>query len=65
MSRSPAKMTRRFVRTGAVLAAFALATDATQAAILPAPFVFTFFTPFLNQLFLLPFTLAGCNTTTT
>jgi hypothetical protein len=34
--------------------------DVALASILPGPFEFSFFTPVLNGLFLLPFRMAGC-----
>lgn len=60
---------RRVRRTLLARAAFQVAlaigfisatADVALAGILPGPFSFSFFTPILNTLFLLPFQIAGC-----
>lgn len=53
-------LSRRLGNALLALLILALAADVAQAAILPAPFEFTFFSSALNALFLLPFQLAGC-----
>jgi hypothetical protein len=60
---------RRVQRRSLARAAFQVAlaigfvsatADVALASILPGPFEFSFFTPILNGLFLLPFRIAGC-----
>jgi hypothetical protein len=59
-NRSLAMVARRAAKTFAALLCFGILADVAQAAFLPAPFTFTFFTPTLTNLFLLPFQFAGC-----
>jgi len=53
-------LTKRLVRILIVAAALGIIADVARASIFPGPFSFTFFTPALNSLFLLPFQIAGC-----
>ena len=53
-------MARRSLRIVAVGAFVCILADVALADILPSPFDFSFFTPGLTNLFLLPFSLAGC-----
>ena len=53
-------MTRRLARLLLIALFVGVAADIAFAGLLPSPFSFSFFTPGLTELFLLPFTLAGC-----
>jgi hypothetical protein len=55
------QMARRSLRIVAVGAFVCILADVALADILPSPFDFSFFTPGLTNLFLLPFSLAGCS----
>ncbi len=53
-------MTRKLLKSAVIVAFVGLSARAALAGFLPAPFEFSFFTPGLTELFLLPFALAGC-----
>ena len=53
-------MTRTLFKTAVIAAVLGLSAEVALAGVLPSPFEFSFFTPGLTKLFLLPFSLAGC-----
>jgi hypothetical protein len=53
-------MTRKLSRLFLVALFVAVAADIAVASLLPSPFSFSFFTPGLTELFLLPFRIIGC-----
>lgn len=53
-------MTRRSLKLVAVAGFVCVLTEVAVAGVLPSPFGFSFFTPVLTDLFLLPFSLTGC-----
>ena len=57
---TPMRRARQLLRLYLAAIFVCLAADIALAGFLPAPFEFSFFTPGLTELFLLPFRLAGC-----
>ncbi len=53
-------MTRMLMKLALAAVLVGIVADVARASVLPAPFEFSFFTSRLTELFLLPFTLAGC-----
>ena len=53
-------MPRRFRELAAIVVLVGLSAKVALAGFLPSPFEFSFFAPGLTELFLLPFSLAGC-----
>ena len=53
-------MKKRLFRLMMAAVVLGIGADVALAGLLPSPFRFSFFLPGLNELFLLPFRLAGC-----
>ena len=53
-------MTRRSLKLVGVAGFVCVLAEVAVAGVLPSPFGFSFFPPGLTDLFLLPFSLAGC-----
>lgn len=53
-------MTRTLLKSAVIVGFVGLSAKAALAGFLPSPFEFSFFTSGLTELFLLPFSLAGC-----
>ena len=54
------RMRMKWLKLVTVVASVCILADVALAGFLPSPFDFSFFTPGLTNLFLLPFSLAGC-----